>query len=830
MKWWALYRLKSENPRARLRAARRLAREGDARALAPLVDFLKERDFHVRLAAVEALGWVGGVEAVPHLLAALKDASGEVQCAAARALGEAKSLQAVEPLVELVNDSWVGTREAAKRALRQIGDRRTIRLLALKLADTGAREVLNALYSFDDNWEKSEEMRALVPKLIEKLSEKGAHTLHTVELLESVGDPRTLEALAGLLGRSTQWVQETARKALDKIEPAWRTTELGQRTAAAVAKLLQEGKPEERSAAAWALGHALGGPEVVPQLVEALKDEDPYVRRAAASSLGSLKNERCIAPLVAAQADSDGGVRSEVEEALEKSYPSWASALEARAAIPLLVAALQSPAAVTRGQAASTLGKLGEREALGPLVRALGDSESWVHSRVAEALAAIDPAWRSAALARAAIPHFVKELGSRLYEAESALEAIDPKWTELEAAREAIPFLIPYVTGEMELGWHPSRTIPGHARDLLWMIDREWQKTPQAKTVIPVMVAQLLELPTFAEKAQRVEQVLEGIDPGWRASAAAAEAVAPLVAALGSGDAKVRSQAAERLGILRAGAAARALADLLADKATEVVGAAVGALGKIGATGNQEAVDTLVAALREDDPYIRFVATCALSEVGGPRVFEPLVGRLRDPENKVREEAVQGLRKLGDARAVASLMAVLCDKDSSREVRVGAAEALEVFRDPLALPALIAALEFGEAEQQAAAAALGRIGDRRAIEPLWALENHRSVFVRLEVASALLALGDAGVVRLLLKCAREKAVAERAVQRICHLLRSRAGSVAENDLEQVANLSGIVQQQLRDPDDMFSGTIEVAVECSEAWRLAEEELSRRGRR
>lgn len=71
---------------------------------------------------------------------------------------------------------------------------------------------------------------------------------------------------------------------------------------------------------------------------------------------------------------------------------------------------LRSSTADTRAAAASKLGYALDRRALGPLIKAISDPDSYVRLESTEALNRIDPGWRETTEARATIPHLIKAL------------------------------------------------------------------------------------------------------------------------------------------------------------------------------------------------------------------------------------------------------------------------------------------------------------------------------------------------------------------------------------------------------------------------------------
>jgi len=195
-------------------------------------------------------------------------------------------------------------------------------------------------------------------------------------------------------------------------------------------------------------------------------------------------------------------------------------------------------------------------------------------------------------------------------------------------------------------------------------------------------------------------------------------------------------------------------------------------------------VGGLIKALRHEKHDVRQAAARALGRIGDARAVEPLIAALKDKYFKLRETAAWALGYIGDARAVEPLIAVLKDKEKGLDLRQAAAWALEqlgwkpdqgedgawywiVRRDwekavALGFPAvepLIAVLkdayEDGDV-RQAAAGALGKIGDARALEPLIAALKDGSSGVRQAVAEALGKIGDVRALEPLIAVLKKK--------------------------------------------------------------------------
>ena len=258
-------------------------------------------------------------------------------------------------------------------------------------------------------------------------------------------------------------------------------------------------------------------------------------------------------------------------------------------------------------------------------------------------------------------------------------------------------------------------------------------------------------------------------------------AVKPLIAALGSADAAIRGGAASGLGAMASGNAKDRpnLADaigplvaLLGDKDYHTHSSAGYALRAIG----PPAIEALIDALGSRTPGIRAGAAGVIRQMHEgtwqhsrhkdaaalraalDKAIAPLSGLTKDVSPDVRAAAYSALAYIDEKRREAILTTALRDTDAT--VRAHACAAAASLRqrtiwtpqghrpvwpdqtvDRQLIDALIACLNRGGEEQQHAARALGRMGDRRAVEPLIAATKRGSESSR---GAAIQALGQLG--------------------------------------------------------------------------------------
>ncbi|HOX07536.1 MAG TPA: HEAT repeat domain-containing protein [Planctomycetota bacterium] len=152
----------------------------------------------------------------------------------------------------------------------------------------------------------------------------------------------------------------------------------------------------------------------------------------------------------------------------------------------------------------------------------------------------------------------------------------------------------------------------------------------------------------------------------------------------------------------------------------------------------------LLPLLADGDKTIRKRAAEVLA-VHGPEAVEPLMAGLDDPAACVRLQAAKSLGTIGDARAVEPLLVMLrrgTDDAMLRKERESMERPLR--RTPDGSLTDPWAPEDAAEERATAAEALGRIGDRRAIEPLAVAARDPHGCVRLEATVALWAIRTPG--------------------------------------------------------------------------------------
>ena len=221
-------------------------------------------------------------------------------------------------------------------------------------------------------------------------------------------------------------------------------------------------------------------------------------------------------------------------------------------------------------------------------------------------------------------------------------------------------------------------------------------------------------------------------------------------------DPEVRQMAAFALGLIGDESAAEPLRQALADPSPIVAGRAADGLGLIGDTASAAAIGRLVAAhvaaaaaIAPDegrqalDPGVEAfrLGVYALARL---KAYEPLAAAVLDPSGQSRVTwwpVAYALQWIEDRRALPALLALA--STAGTYTRAFAAKGLGALKDPAAVSVLLPFVDPARSNSTPAIEAmraLGRIGDARASQPLWAVVRARGIAPAVR-AEALLALG-----------------------------------------------------------------------------------------
>ena len=570
-------------------------------------------------------------------------------------------------------------------------------------------------------------------------------------------------------------------------------------------KRLQSDEPAERVQGAEALGR-IGGMDEVAPLIAALSDGDKAVRIAAAKALAEAGDYRIVKPLFdLIRSDSDPEVRHQANIALERLHDQRAvgpllaevkmaagagfftrptairllgryqdaEAADALAAIMTgdpdvalrsdaakalggmkdsraadgLIAQLKSDVPGTRALAAQLLGMIGDRRAIEPLMDALNDPGEIVRGRAAEALAQFRE------------PRAAAKLVVLLNDDRNCYEAI-PTLTKLGPA--AVPALTAFINDK-------KQTL--HARIRAMRCLAAIKDKQSLDTFAALLDAENVELQCAAATALGQPEDERAIDP--------------LIAVVKRPPTTNRDPELEadrkRHAESPGGSHSGPEPEFFKVDGVSVRLAAVQSLSEF---HHRRALATIINLLTNEDRWVRLAAADTLPGVPMDRdLADPLLAALKGPDAEMQERAARILAWVPDAWArtvlkdagkiaqgptLAAILWVLAYRQPSvavdglaelarskdPKIRAPAVVLMGKLKYPQWADALLAALKDEDATVRgSAAAALGEIGDRRAVEPLLAmLAADHAVFG--QVAYSLGKLRDARAIDPLLAAVR----------------------------------------------------------------------------
>lgn len=688
--------LGSDDADIRDRAASAIVGRGTD-AVAPLIEALPLADDRKRWCVAETLAAIGD-GAIPALIAALGD--NEAQAGAAATLVRIGG-PAVSPLIAVLAGGDGEVQFGAHYALREIGNKAVPLLVeALDAPDGGVRssaaEILRELEWRPPNdaaairyliaseaWlDVAEYGEAAINPLISILKSPDKEAWwNAARTLGEIGEP-AVDPLVDLLHRADGKVRSLTAMALAEIglpavEPLIGVLSESSLRGTAAAALVKIGEPAAEAC------------------IQALYGTDGDAQKALREILSAL-GEAAVPPLIQTLTADRSRVRSCVADILDgMGWEPWSDverawyliareqwmelALMGAPAVVPLIRTLNSDDDRIRGEAAATLGEIGDPAAVKPLVDALTDDA--VAPAAADALVAIG---------RPAVTPTLGLLdGATGVARENAVEVL---------GRIGAPEAVPAIA---ELVRSSSDRLHRKAVDALIGIG-----APAVEALIPL-------LGEDGDGHAGAVDALTGI--GDVASQA-------LVEALGDENARARMGAAivlERNGWVPAGEEEQVAYLIALQRWQDVIG--------LGAS----AVDHLTARLGDPDTDVQVGAAESLTRLGAPAV-PPLIRMLG--EEGLCEPAEDTLVRIGEA-AVEPLVRAL----DEREVCRAAAGALVRIGRPaaVALVPILGRLDTGEVAVEVLAA----MGEP-AIEPLVEALGNGDALVRQRAGDVLIGLGD----------------------------------------------------------------------------------------
>lgn len=172
------------------------------------------------------------------------------------------------------------------------------------------------------------------------------------------------------------------------------------------------------------------------------------------------------------------------------------------------------------------------------------------------------------------------------------------------------------------------------------------------------------------------------------------------------------------------------------------------------------AVAALVAALKDSDKEVREHAMQALAGMKAPEALDAIRAALKDANASVREQAAFALGQYRDRASVEALGVAL--KDQSADVREQAVFALGQIRDERAAEGIAGALKDADADvREQAAFALGQLRHAGSVDALAAALKDASASVREQAAFALGQIRDRRAVDPLVGALRDESASVR---------------------------------------------------------------------
>lgn len=311
---------------------------------------------------------------------------------AASTLGEIRNPRAVPILITgLSNPSWTVRRSCAY-ALTEIGERGVDKIaVALKSSNDDVRYWITRI--LESTGEPG------IPYLVEALKDENSEIRYfSAKALGGAFDSReVVRALIVCLGDKVWSIRKVASESICRIEDLKITDiirqiasdnenikywikqilkKIGANHIDAITEAMRKGDPELRLHACQAAGF-INSSELIPPLIDSLKDDSEWVRTYAAIALGNTGDKRSIIPLIKSFSDRNSTIHANILSALSRLGKDVFKAL---------VECLESDDSNLRKNAAIAAAEMNEDRVLDQIIILMEDPDEKVRQAAAEAL------------------------------------------------------------------------------------------------------------------------------------------------------------------------------------------------------------------------------------------------------------------------------------------------------------------------------------------------------------------------------------------------------------------------------------------------------------
>jgi len=577
----------------------------------------------------------------------------------------------------------------------------------------------------------------------------------SVRALGGIGERSAIPALIDHLADGDPDVEDAAAEALTKLRgrdvaarlvPMLSLEHVGLRNRAMqllrrvggdapdlLLRMLQDGDRDQRIFCADIIGSLRVGGAVKALCAALLRDPDPNVRAAAATSLGQQRDPTCLPSLVESLGD-DEWIQFAVVEAMAN--------IGDPAAVDPLLGHMEHCSELVRARIAEALGELADPKSAPHLLEAIAKAQGMLLCLLCGALIKTAEPGALLGLADNLREKVYAGLLDALYEPSEQLQALALRGLCVLADSGAVYSILDLARDT------DSETIAQLAQQALCAIGAT---------------------PPLLSAARDPDARLAGAAISTLSRLGGHEAHRILREALQHPSASVRRLAVAGLGRLSHASDIDHLLALSADPEPSVVVEVAKALGQ---SGRPEVLGRLGELLEHDDPEARLQALASMLRMPGERLMDVLERGLVAADAKRRQLCAIGLGQLKAEKALEQLVRLLDDQepgvrqaatwallqgrdlaplahlekvldDPAREVRLALVEALAQTADPAGHALLIRAMD--DADMDIRLLAIRSLGQARATDAVTALVARLTAAettVKLAAAAALGEIGD----------------------------------------------------------------------------------------